>query len=116
MNPVWVAGGSVFLVSDRNELVRLSAEDGSRIWGVELPFFVKERPRKQSEIYAHYGPVLAGGRLIVASNDGLIRMFDPASGNLVGSAEIPGGASSNPVFAGGVMYVVSAKGELYAYR
>lgn len=116
MNPVWVAGGSVFLVSDRNELVRLDAEDGSRIWGTPLPYFVKDRPRRQKEIFAHYGPVLAGGRLIVASNDGLIRMFDPVTGALVGSGEIPSGATTNPVFAGGVMYVVSTRGELYAFR
>ena len=116
MNAVWVAGGSIFMVSDRNELLRLSAEDGSRIWGVKLPFFVKDRPRRQKEIFAHYGPVLAGGRLIVASNDGLIRMFDPASGALIGTGEIPGGAASDPVFAGGVMYVVSGRGELYAFR
>ncbi|WP_235857864.1 PQQ-like beta-propeller repeat protein [Marimonas lutisalis] len=116
LNPVWVAGGSVFLVSDQNELVRLNAEDGSRIWGKELPFFVKNRPRRQKEIFLHYGPVLAGGRLIVASGDGLIRAFDPVSGDLTATAEIPGGATSNPVFAGGVMYVVSRNGELYAFR
>jgi outer membrane protein assembly factor BamB len=116
LNPVWVAGGSLFLVSDRNELVRLDAEDGSRIWGTALPFFVKDRPRRQKEIFAHYGPVLAGGNLIVASNDGLIRRFDPASGALTGTGEIPGGATTNPVFAGGVMYLVSTKGELYAFR
>ena len=116
LNPVWVTGGSVFLVSDRNELVRLDAEDGSRIWGTKLPFFVKERPRRQKEIFAHYGPVLAGGSLIVASNDGVIRKFDPASGALTGTGEIPGGATTNPVFAGGVMYLVSSRGELYAFR
>lgn len=118
MGPVWVAGGSLFLVSDRNELVRLDAEDGSRIWGTELPLFVKadKRPLRQKEIFAHYGPVLAGGHIVVASNDGLLRLFDPASGQLAASAEIPGGATTNPVFAGGVMYVVSTRGELLAYR
>ncbi len=116
LNPVWVAGNSIFLVSDRNELVRLDAEDGSRVWGAKLPFFVKDRPRRQKEIFAHYGPVLAGGKLIVVSNDGGIRKFEPSSGALIGTGEIPGGATTNPVFAGGVMYVVSTKGELYAFR
>lgn len=116
LNAAWVAGGSLFLVSDRNELLRLSAEDGSRIWGVPLPFFVKDKPRRQKEIFAHYGPVLAGGNLIVASSDGKIRKFDPTSGALIGTGEIPGGATTNPVFAGGVMYVVSSNGELYAFR
>lgn len=116
LNPVWMAGGSLFLVSDQNELVRLDAEDGSRIWGTKLPFFVKDRPRRQKEVFVHYGPVIAGGQLIVASNDGLIRAFDPVSGEATGTVEIPGGATTNPVFAGGVMYVVSSKGALYAFR
>lgn len=116
LNPVWVAGNSIFLLSDRNELVRLDDEDGSRVWGAKLPFFVKDRPRRQKEIFAHYGPVLAGGKLIVASNDGLIRKYEPTSGALIGTGEIPGGATTNPVFAGGVMYLVSTRGELYAFR
>lgn len=116
MSPVWVAGDSVFLVSDRNELVRLAAADGTRIWGTKLSHFAKDRPRRQKTLFAHYGPVLAGGRLIVASGDGYVRAFDPTSGNEVGRAEIPGGASANPVFAGGIMYVVGAKGQLFAFR
>lgn len=116
LGPIWVAGGSLFFVSDRNELLRLSAADGSRVWGTKLPFFVKDKPRKQRSIFAHHGPVIAGGRVIVASDDGLIRAFDPVSGALVSTGEIPGGATTNPVFAGGRMYVVGTKGQLFAFR
>ncbi|MDQ7070457.1 MAG: PQQ-binding-like beta-propeller repeat protein [Rhodobacterales bacterium] len=116
LNPVWPAGDSIFLVSDRNELLRLATRDGARIWGVKLPFFVKDRPKRQKEVFAHYGPVLAGGRLVVASNDGLIRSFDPTSGDLLSTVEIPGGATTNPVIAGGTLYVVSTKGQLHAFR
>ena len=62
------------------------------------------------------GPVLAGGQIIVASNDGKIRFFNPQSGALVRSIDIPGGATTAPVIAGGVMYVVSTQGQLYAFR
>ncbi|PIE13876.1 MAG: quinoprotein [Rhodobacterales bacterium] len=115
-NPVWVAGGSVFLVSDANRLVRLDASDGSRIWSQELAFFTKDKPKKQKEIYSHYGPVVAGGRVIVASSDGFVRSYDPVSGALTGSVAIPGGATTNPVFANGVMYVVGRSGTLFAIR
>lgn len=115
-SPVQVAGGSVFLVSDEAQLVRLDAETGNTTWAVDLPYFVKDKPKRQKAIYANYGPVLAGGRLFVASSDGLLRVFDPASGALVGQAEIPGGAASAPVVAGGVLYVVGTKGQLHAFR
>ncbi|NCQ23663.1 MAG: quinoprotein [Rhodobacteraceae bacterium CG17_big_fil_post_rev_8_21_14_2_50_63_15] len=116
LNPVWPAGDSIFLVSDRNQLVRLSVEDGSRIWGQDLSLFADRRPRRQAEIIGHFGPIIAGGQLILASSDGLLRFFDPASGQQTGAVDLPGGATSNPVVAGGTLYVVSKKGQLLAFR
>jgi outer membrane protein assembly factor BamB len=116
IDTVLPVAGSVFLISDRNELLRLNAEDGSRIWGATLPNFVRERRGRSVEVFAHHGPVLAGGRIILASSDGLLRSFDPVSGGLTGTTEIPGGATTAPVVAGQTLYVVSRKGQLLAYR
>lgn len=116
VGPVLPVGDSVFVVSELGELLRLSASDGTRIWGTQLPNFVKDKPKRRSEVVAHRGPILAGGRIYIASNDGLIRSFDPTSGALLGSLELPGGATTAPVVAGGVLYVVSTKGELHAFR
>ena len=60
--------------------------------------------------------VMAGGRIIVVSSDGILRAFDPVNGNLVHTAEIPGGAAAQPAVAGGTLYVVSGKGQLLAFR
>ncbi len=116
MGAVWPAGGSIFAVTDLNELVRMDASDGSRIWGVPLPNFVASKPKRQSAIFSHYGPIVAGGRVIIASNDGVMRSFNPVDGALIGTTPIPGGATTAPVVAGGTLYVVSAKGQLHAYR
>lgn len=116
LGPVLVAGGSLFMVSDDARLVRLDAGDGQVIWSVEMPYFVNERIKRRKGITAHYGPVLAGGRVVVASGDGLLRMFDPASGALVGTAEIPGGAAWAPILANGALYVIGTGGELHAFR
>ncbi len=116
ISPVAVAGGSIFLVSDRNELVRLDARTGARIWGVQMPYFTRKKAKRQRDITAHFGPVLAGGRLYVASSDGEIRVFDPASGGLTGTIPLPGGAAAQPAVAGGTLYVVSEKGTLLAFR
>lgn len=116
LNPIWPAGNSLFMVSDRNELLRLSADDGRRIWGVSLPFFIKDKPKRQSEIFAHHGPIIASGRLILVSNDGFMRFFDPTSGRVLGQLEMPDGATTNPVVANGTLYVVTTKGQLLAYR
>ena len=116
LSAVWPVGGSLFLVSDRNELLRVDAETGERIWGAELPYFVNRKPKRQMRVYAHYGPVVAGGLVRVASDDGLLRSFNPEDGSLAGTSAIPAGATTNPVVAGGVLYVVNAKGQLLALR
>lgn len=116
ISPVWVTGNSVFAVTDKNEVIRVDAATGARVWGVKLPNYVKDKPKKRSTIFAHYGPILAGGRLIVASNDGLLRSFDPRNGALLSAVEVPGGATTAPVVAGGVLYVVGAEGQLHAFR
>ncbi len=116
LNPVWPAGDSIFAVSDRNQLLRLDAGSGDVIWAVNLPGFTSDKPRKRGEIHAHYGPVMAGGRLVVVSSDGLMRSFAPQNGALLGTVEIPDGASTGPAIAGGTLYVVSSRGELHAFR
>ena len=104
------------MVNDIGELVRLDGDDGTPIWRVELPGFAESRERRQKTRFAHYGPIIAGGRVIIASGDGLIRQFDPTSGALVGTIEVPGGAASNPIVANGTLYVVSQRGQLLAFR
>lgn len=116
LNPPLVAGGSVFVVNDENRLVRLEASSGAVIWAEQMPYFTKDKPTKLSAISAHYGPVLAGGHIVVASSDGVLRLFNPTDGALAGSVALPGGAASAPALAQGMLFVVNAKGQLLAFR
>lgn len=111
-----VAGTAIYAVSDDNKLTRLDRETGAIAWQRDLPFFTSDRDRRRRAIFAHYGPVLAGGQLWLASTDGLLRAFDPASGSLTQSLPIQGGAASAPAVAGGTLYVVSKRGQLLAFR
>lgn len=116
LSPVWPAGGSLFLVNEQNQLIRLDAATGDAIWAKRLPDFIKPKPKRQVRRYGHYGPVIAGGTLWVASSDGTLNGFDPTSGELLRSVDLPHGASSNPIVAGNTLYVVNKKGELLAFR
>ena len=115
-SPVLAAGGSLFFVSDRNELIRLEADTGARVWGTELPLYVANRERRRKAVFTHYGPILAGGRLVVASGDGEVRLFAPESGEQVGALALPGGAAAHPIVVGDTLLVVSEDGRLHAYR
>lgn len=112
--PAWPVGGSVFLLSDLGALIRVDAQSGQVVWSAQLPEYYDERRR--IEAVPHYGPILAGGRLWVASGDGLLRAFNPNDGRALGSLTLPGGAASPPVVAGGVMYVVTRDGVLHAFH
>ncbi len=114
--PVTVAGGSVFMISDLNELIRLDAATGERIWSRELKYFRNERARRHKAIHVHYGPVLAGGGLWVASSDGTVVSYNPETGARRHVIDIAGGAASSMAFADGTMYVISGRGKLHAYR
>ncbi len=116
VDAVWPAGNSLFQVSDRSQLIRLDAATGAVVWAQDLPGFVKDKPNRRGPIVAHYGPIMAGGRLVIASNDGYLRFFSPVDGTLVHRVEVPGGATTAPVVAGQTLYVVSAKGDLHAFR
>ena len=116
LGPVWPIGGSLFQISDLGRLLRLDADTGEVIWAQPLPGFLKDKPGKRGAVVAHYGPVLAGGNVIVASNDGLLRLFKPEDGSLLRTVEVPGGATTAPIVVGKTLYVVSSKGELHAFR
>ncbi|MBV1927459.1 MAG: PQQ-binding-like beta-propeller repeat protein, partial [Rhodobacteraceae bacterium] len=116
IDPVWPVGGSVFAITERSEIIRLNANDGETIWAQKLPGFVKDKPKRRASIFAHYGPILAGSRIITASNDGYLRFFTPQDGSITAQIPVPDGATTAPVVAGGTLYVVSTKGELHAFR
>jgi outer membrane protein assembly factor BamB len=123
--PAWPVGGSIFLLSDVGSLVRASAATGEILWEIQLPEFlpVRRTPLSwlgkggpPSEAVTYYGPILAGGRLWVASGDGFLRAFSPSDGSLLAEIALPGGAAAQPAVAGGVMYVVSRDGQLLAFQ
>lgn len=116
VSPLAVAGRSVFAVSDRAQLLRMDAATGDVLWRRDLPFYKNQRLKRRQGIFAHFGPVLAGGRLWVGSSDGVLRGFDPQDGSLTASLDVPGGAASRPIAFGDTMYIVSRSGRLHAYR
>ena len=115
-SPLWPAGGSLFFVNDLGQLMRLDATDGSKVWSVDLPGFVSLRQRKSKDVVPHHGPVLAGGRLLLASGDGLLRQFDPETGAERSAMRLGSGATANPIVADGILYVLCKDGKLRAYR
>ena len=113
---LWIAGESVYLISDDGKLTRLDAGNGTVIWERQLPHHIQSNPRRRKGVYVNYGPIMAGGRLLVTSDSGSIWEYSPESGNLIATTSISGGAATPPVVSNGTLYVVSTSGVLHAYR
>ncbi|MEM8570304.1 MAG: PQQ-binding-like beta-propeller repeat protein [Pseudomonadota bacterium] len=118
--PIWPVGGSIFLVSDESRLVRADATQGTEIWSVQLPDLHPNRNwlgnRQPFRAITHFGPILAGGRLWVASGDATLRAYSPVDGALLVEIALPSGAAAPPIVAGGIMYVVTENGQLVALQ
>lgn len=118
--PIWPAGGSIFLVSDEARLVRADIASGTEIWAVALPDLHPNRnwlgDREPFRAITHFGPILAGGRLWVASGDSMLRAYSPTNGALLVEIPLPAGAAAPPVVAGSIMYLVLENGQLLALQ
>ena len=92
--PASPVGNAVFLVSDEGALVRVDAGTGEIVWSRQLPEFFPARgflwrKPKPWRAVPYYGPILAGGRLWVASADGWLRAFSPVDGSLLAQHRAP---------------------------
>ncbi|MEL6209504.1 MAG: PQQ-binding-like beta-propeller repeat protein, partial [Pseudomonadota bacterium] len=112
--PALPIGGSVFVVTDAAKLVRIDAETGDPIWSQALP--EAQEINNRNVVVPHYGPILAGGRLLVAGGDGMLRSFAPVDGRPLGEVELGGFAAAPPALVGGILFVVCTDGTLRAFQ
>jgi outer membrane protein assembly factor BamB len=62
------------------------------------------------------GPVLAGGRLILASNQGQMVEVNPQDGKILKTSDLPGDVMIAPLVADNTLILLTQSGELVAYR
>lgn len=108
------AGDTVFVLTGDQQLAALARETGGIRWISSLPAFENPKERKNPIVWT--GPVLAGGRLIVASSHGQVAEIDPATGRISAQWKGPGPVLLSPVVADNTLYLLSEGGTLAAYR
>ncbi len=99
----WPAGDLVFVVDINGVLMALTRKEGKVRWLTELP---------QSKRWS--GPVLAGGRLWLASADGNMISVDAKTGNIVSKRDLGQPIYIAPIVAAGRMFVLTDKARLLA--
>jgi outer membrane protein assembly factor BamB len=99
----WPAGDLVFVVDINGVLMALTRKEGKVRWLTELP---------QAKRWS--GPVLAGGRLWLASADGIMISVDAKTGNIVSKRDLDQPIYIAPIVAAGRMFVLTDKARLLA--
>jgi len=114
INTPWVAGDFIYVLTNDAELVAIARRNGGIKWVRRLPLYNDLEDREDPILWS--GPVLAGDRLIVAGNNGIIASFSPYSNELIGTVDFDDDVSMPPVIANQTVYFVSDDGDLVAYR
>ena len=112
-NPV-VAGDFIFVLTNENELVAMTRQDGRIRWTLQLPRYEDEEDREDPIIWT--SPVLAGGRLIVAGTNDQVLELDPSDGSTVRSWESRASVLVDPVVVDGYLLLLDETGRLTAYH
>jgi outer membrane protein assembly factor BamB len=110
----WVAGNHVFVISSDNQLVALGRDNGAIRWVTALPRYKNEEKRRNPISWT--GPVLAGGRLIVAGSHGRILEIIPQDGIIVRDWEAGDSFRIAPAVANGVLYLLDNNGTLRSFK
>ena len=110
----WVAGETVFVLSLDGRLYAIRREDGAIRWVTELDGAVPPDVVVSENPPRYFGPVVAGDRVHIVSQAGMLISFDPNSGAEIERLALGQQVRTPPQVAAGRMFVVTDSGALIA--
>ncbi len=110
----WLAGDWLFVQTIDQSLAAIGRDDGRVRWITDLPRY--DNPEKRRDRLFWTGPVLAGGRLVLAGSNETALSVDPATGGILGQQALRGPAAVAPIAAAGTLFIVTDDGTLQAFR
>jgi outer membrane protein assembly factor BamB len=110
----WVAGDFLYIVTSEAEVVCVNRMTGAVQWITQLALF--ENPNRRKNRIAWSGPVLAGGRVFVASSRGDAVLLNAYDGSNMRNFRLNDSVFVAPIIANETIYVVTDEGRMIALR
>ena len=110
----WLAGEWLFVVTDDARLICLSGSSGKARWIAQLPRYRNEKGRKGPITW--FGPVLAGGKLVLTNSRGQVVFANPLDGAVQNTVEGKEAFTLGPVVANSTLYTLDQRGRITAWR
>jgi len=110
----WIAGDVVYAVSVDGELAAMDKATGGVFWVKQLRRFEDEEDR--SGRLSWTGPVMVGGKLVLANSVGDVVAINVVDGSEAASADIDAPVFIPPIVANGNIYLVTDEARLVVLR
>jgi len=110
----WVVGNYLYVVTSEAEVVCLDRMTGAIQWITTLDLF--ENPNKRKNRIAWSGPIIAGGRVFLASSTGEGVLLNAYDGSVMRELNLNDNVFVAPVIANETIYVVTDEARLIALR
>ncbi len=109
-----VVGEWVFTLTDEAQLLAIQRNTGRIRWISQQERWREPEDREGPIFWT--GPVLANGRLWIASSRGQVRSVDVMTGEASDFVRLDDGVSLPPVVANNTLYILDDNGKIHAWR
>uniref|UniRef100_UPI004054672C PQQ-binding-like beta-propeller repeat protein n=1 Tax=Sphingorhabdus sp. TaxID=1902408 RepID=UPI004054672C len=104
------SGEWVFVMTDEARLLCVARSTGKIRWISKLQRYKNEKKKKKP--ISWYGPVLAGGRLVIANSHGAVWSVAPDEGTATEILDVGNDVSLAPIVANNILYILDDSGRI----
>jgi outer membrane protein assembly factor BamB len=110
----WIAGDVLYAVSVDGELAAFDRATGNVYWVAQLRRYRNEGRRRGRVTWS--GPVLIGGRLVLANSEGEVVAVSPSNGQVLANGNVDQAVFIPPIVANDQIYLVTDEARLVVLR